>query len=208
MCIRNYLFLAPLLLLMSGCASMSSQECEVSDWYAVGFSDGSRGLSVSQFDRYRQDCSAHGVSPDLGAYRSGRDEGLQEFCQPERAFELGSQGRSNPGVCPPELKADFADAFRSGTYLHSLRSTLLQVERQLNLKNERFLELQSREYEIEAQLLSAQPTVEQRLQLLLELKNIADEAHALENEMLELEVEHASHRERLAAYEVSLLQTS
>ena len=206
--IRKVLFVTPLLVLLAGCASMSSQECAVSDWYAVGFTDGSRGFPVGQFDRYRQDCSAHGVAPDLDAYRSGRNEGLQEFCQPERAFELGSQGRNNPGVCPPALRTSFADAFQSGRYLHELRSSLNQVERRLTLKNERYLKLQSKEYEIEAQLLSVQPTMEQRLQLLLELKDLADEMHELEDEMLELEEEHAFHQERLAAYEVSLYQSS
>lgn len=208
MTVKGWLLAAVLTFILTGCASMSPQECEVSDWHAVGFTDGSKGLAVSQFDSYRKDCGEHGIRPNFEAYRSGRSEGLHEFCLPERAFELGARGGSNPGVCPSELNPAFSDAFQSGRYLHELRSSLYKIERRMSLKNERQLALQAQQYEIEAQLLSAQPTMEQRLQLLLELKNLADELHALEDELLELEDEHAYHQQRLAAYEVSLYQSS
>lgn len=205
--VRNVLLLFALATL-AGCASMSSEECTVSEWYAVGFSDGARGMPVSRFDRYREDCSAHGVAPDFESYRSGRSEGLREYCQPERAFELGSRGHSNPGVCPANLRDGFADAFQAGRHLHELRTSLHRVERRLSVKNDRYLELQAQEHELEARLISAQPTVEERLQMLLELKNIGEELHSLQEEMLELEDEHAYHQQRLAAYEVSLYQSS
>lgn len=205
--VRKLIFVA-MLSALAGCASMSSEECTVGNWYAVGYTDGARGMPVSRFDRYRTDCSAHGVAPDFENYRSGRSEGLQEFCQPERAFDLGSQGRSNPGVCPDSHRDAFAEAFQAGRQLHELRSSLHQVERRLNVKHERYLALQAREHELEAQLISVQPTVEERLQMLLELKNIGEELHTLQEEMFELEDEHAFHQERLAAYEVSLYQTS
>lgn len=204
----NRLYLAALAVLLSGCASMSSQECAVSDWYAVGFTDGSRGLSASQFESYRKDCAAHGVAPDFASYRSGRNGGLREFCQPERAFDLGSQGRNNPGVCPHDLRTQFADAFQSGRHLYELRSSLYQVERRLNLKNERYLELQAQQHELEAHLVGVEPTLEQRLQMLLELKNLAAEMQQLEKEMLELQEEHEYRQQRVAAYEISLYQSS
>lgn len=204
--VRSLFALLPMLLL--GCASMSSQECQVSDWYAVGYTDGARGAPVNQFSDYQKDCAAHGVAPDFETYRSGRSEGLQEFCQPQRAFDLGSRGGHNPGVCPQELSGDFADAFQAGRHLYDLRSALYQVERQMGTKNKRLLDLQSHVHELEAHLVSREPTMEQRLQLLLELKNLAQEKQQLEDEMLELEAERDYHQQRLAAYEVSLYQSS
>lgn len=206
--IAKRLCLTALAMSLSACASMSSDECAVSDWYGVGFTDGSRGLSASQFESYRKDCAAHGVAPDFEQYRSGRNEGLREFCQPERAFNLGSDGRSNPGVCPHDLRDQFAEAYQSGRYLYDLRSSLYQVERRLNMKNQRYLELQAQQHELEAHLVSVEPTMEQRLQMLLELKNLAAEMQQLEEEMLELQEEHEYHQQRVAAYEISLYQST
>lgn len=208
MSLRAGTILALVPVALIGCASMSPQECQVSDWRAVGYTDGAMGLPASRFSEYRKDCAEHGVMPDLDSYRSGRDEGLQEFCQPEIAFNLGNRGGNNPGVCPPETSVEFADAFQSGRHLYELRSSLQQVEHRMAVKNKRLLDLQAHAYEIEANLVSSQPTVEQRLQLLLELKNLASEKQQLEQEMLDLEEEHAMHQQRLAAYEVFLYQSS
>ncbi len=202
---RAFFALLPAMLL--GCAGMSPQECKVSDWQAVGYTDGSMGRPASQFSDYRKDCAEHGVRPDLDAYRAGRDEGLAEYCQPTQAFNLGNRGGNNPGVCPPELSAEFADAFQSGRYLFELRRSLQQVEHRINLKSKRLLDLQAHQYEIEAHLVSSQPTVEQRLQMLLELKNLAEERQQLEDEVRDLTEEHAMRQQRLAAFEVSLLQS-
>lgn len=208
MSLRKLALAGVLAIALQGCASMSSQECQVSDWYAVGYTDGAMGRSASQYDDYRKDCAEHGVQPDFDAYRSGRDEGLREYCQPESAFNLGSRGGSNPGYCPGEMRDAFAEAFQSGRNLFELRSALQQVEHRLSLKNKRLKDLQAHEYEIEATLVSSQPTVEQRLQLLLDLKNLAAEKQQLQDEMFDLQEEHAYHQQRLAAYEVALYQSS
>lgn len=205
--VRNSFILVALAML-TGCASMSPEECSVSDWYAVGFTDGARGMPVSRFDRYREACGAHGVAPDFDAYRTGRNEGLQDFCQPEKGFNLGNSGRSNPGVCPAELKAAFAEAYTSGYRLFELRSAVHQLEREMNSRHQQLLALQTEQDELEASLISAEPTVEERMQMLLALKNLGEEMRRLEDEMLALEEEHAYHQQRLAAYEVSLHQSS
>ena len=75
-------------LVMSGCASMSSEECALSDWSAVGYEDGSRGYTTERFSNHRKSCAKHGVTADFRAYQEGRDEGLVEFCQPSRGYNL------------------------------------------------------------------------------------------------------------------------
>ena len=45
------------LLFLSGCASMSSDECANSDWTAVGYEDGSRGYTSDQFSSRRKACA-------------------------------------------------------------------------------------------------------------------------------------------------------
>ena len=39
--------------LLSGCASMSSEECLATDWSAVGYEDGARGYTSERFGAHR-----------------------------------------------------------------------------------------------------------------------------------------------------------
>jgi uncharacterized protein YceK len=50
---------------LSGCASMSSEECANSDWVAIGYEDGSRGYTTDQFGNRRKACAKHGVTADF-----------------------------------------------------------------------------------------------------------------------------------------------
>ncbi len=88
-----------LALSLSGCASMSGDECMTSDWSAIGYEDGSRGYTTDRMSKHRKACAKHGVTPDFTAYQSGRDQGLVEYCQPSRGFNVGSNGGSYQGVC-------------------------------------------------------------------------------------------------------------
>ena len=53
---------------LGGCASMSSEECENSDWRAVGYEDGSNGYSTDRFGGRRKACAKHGITADFQAY--------------------------------------------------------------------------------------------------------------------------------------------
>ena len=54
---------------MSGCASMSADECAVSDWNAIGYEDGAQGYTADRLGNHRKACAKHGVAPDLQAYQ-------------------------------------------------------------------------------------------------------------------------------------------
>ena len=91
-------------LAMTGCATMSSEECALSDWSAVGFEDGARGYTTERFSSHRKACAKHGITADFRAYQEGRDEGLVEFCQPSRGYNLGVSGGRYNGVCDVALR--------------------------------------------------------------------------------------------------------
>ena len=76
------------LIALGGCASMSGDECATSDWTAVGYEDGSRGYTSDRFGNHRKACAKHGITPDFQAYQQGRTDGLVEFCQPSRGYNL------------------------------------------------------------------------------------------------------------------------
>ena len=92
-----------LAIMIGGCSAMSEQECLVSDWHAVGFEDGARGYPVEQIAQYRKSCADYGVAPDLAQYQAGRQSGLVEYCQPDRAFQIGSTGAGSHGSADSTL---------------------------------------------------------------------------------------------------------
>jgi hypothetical protein len=46
---------------LSGCASMSSEECVNSDWAAIGYEDGSRGYTTDKFGQAWCHCRFQGL---------------------------------------------------------------------------------------------------------------------------------------------------
>ena len=103
--------LAVCVLVLTGCASMSKNECRAVDWRTIGYEDGVAGYSGERIAQHRKACAKHGVAPDLDAYRAGREQGLSEFCQPHNGFLFGSRGGTYQGVCPAELAPGFVDAY-------------------------------------------------------------------------------------------------
>ena len=75
----NVLGVSLAVLALSGCASMSSEECVATDWWAVGHEDGARGYTSERFSRHRTACAKHGITADFGAYKEGREQGLQRI---------------------------------------------------------------------------------------------------------------------------------
>jgi hypothetical protein len=123
----NLIGAALVLLGVSGCASMSSEECIATDWSAVGYEDGARGYTSDRFAKHRNACAKHGVTADFGAYQNGRDQGLLEYCQPGRGFDVGANGGRYYGVCPVNEEADFLDAYNVGHHLYTLRRNVNQA---------------------------------------------------------------------------------
>ena len=73
---------ALVMVFMSGCATMSGDECMTTDWSSIGYEDGARGYTTDRFSKHRKACAKHGVQADFGSYQAGRDQGLIEYCQP------------------------------------------------------------------------------------------------------------------------------
>ena len=190
---------------MSGCATMSGDECLTSDWEAIGYEDGARGYSADQLGQRRKACAKHGVTPDFAAYQHGRKQGLAEYCQPGRGFNVGSSGYRYNGVCSGHREADFLDAYNAGYHLYTLRSN---VNRATNAINSREHELDNIKQDMlvkEAALISSETTSEERVVLLLDLKEMSERTGQLEAEIRELYDERARHQVELESYQVALV---
>lgn len=190
---------------LSGCATMSGDECMTSDWEAIGYEDGARGYTADQLGQRRKACAKHGVTPDFTAYQHGRNQGLVEYCQPGRAFSVGSSGGRYNGVCKAELEADFLDAYNAGRHLYSLRSNVNRANSSINAKENELKRIKDDMLLNEAALISSETTTEERIILLSELKDLSERTGQLEAQIKELYDERARHQVELENYQVALV---
>jgi len=198
-------FMLVISMTLTGCASMSSNECAFSDWRAVGYEDGAQGATSEKFGDYRSACAKHGISADFDAWQSGRTIGLEEFCQPERGFTLGENGRRYYGVCPSTHEGEFLDAYRMGSQLHSLRSEVNVANSRLNA-NARAIDRLDKVMKEKAILIVADDTPAlERVALLAEMTKLSEQKGELEQETEVLIAQRTEAEIALSNYEASLL---
>ena len=189
---------------LSGCASMSSEECVNSDWVAIGYEDGANGLSTDKFASRRKACAKHGVTADFQAYQEGRDEGLVEFCQPSRGFNHGANGYAYNGVCDAALEEEFLDGYRVGSRLYTLRSNVSNANSRIYAKEAELERTRDKIRAKEAELISDDVTIEQRVLLLADLKELSERTGELETEIEALIADRARYEYELRDYEATV----
>ncbi len=183
---------------------MNKAECLVSDWQMIGYEDGARGYGSQHLARHRKACAKHGIAPDLAAYQQGRSEGLQEYCQPTKAFALGSSGARYAGVCPADLEADFLDAYNAGHHLRQLRASVASANGQISYKKRALEQVKQDLVAREAALISDEATSEQRLVLLGQIKELSETRGQLHAEIEDLIVVRTQREGELYAYQAEL----
>jgi uncharacterized small protein (DUF1192 family) len=183
---------------------MSPEECIATDWSAVGYEDGARGYSSTNFSGHRKACAKHGVTADFQAYQEGRDEGLVEFCQPIRGYNLGVSGGQYGGVCDVALEEEFLDAYKSGYELYGLRSNVNYASARINSRESELSRTRSLIRTKQAQLISPDTTTENRVLLIADIAELSERIGQLEAEIEELVADRAHHEHALSTYENSV----
>ncbi len=189
------------LLGLSGCATMTADECVMSDWHTIGFEDGARGYTADKLGNHRKACAKHGVAPDFEAYQAGREQGLRQYCQPSRGFSLGSGGARYSGVCPATMEADFVDAYNTGRQLYTLRSRVSSATNQISARKRELDHVNGRIRSVAAQLISTDTPVEDRVLLLVDLKDLSERTGQLDAEIVGLIEDRAIAEQQLVAYQ-------
>ena len=170
-------------LAVSGCAGMSDEECLATDWSAVGYEDGARGYTAERFSRHRTACAKHGITADFGAYQAGREQGLVEYCQPGRGYDVGVSGGRYYGVCSADLEPDFLDAYNAGYQLYTLRSNVNRANANINARERELENLEEEMRAKEVALIAPETTTEQRILLVADLKEMSERTGELEAEI-------------------------
>lgn len=194
------------LLVLSGCAGMSDEECMATDWSAVGYEDGARGYTAESFSRHRKACAKHGITADFGAYQAGRDRGLVEYCQPGRGYDVGVSGGRYYGVCSVDLERDFLDAYNAGYHLYTLRSNVNRANSSIYNKERELENVESAMRSKEAALIDPETETEQRILLLADLKDLSERTGQLEAEIQMLYEERARFQAELDNYQATVVE--
>lgn len=173
---------------MSGCATLSQEECQVADWYTIGFEDGSSGHATSYIAHHRKSCAKHGITPNLESYTQGHARGLDNYCTASNVFTTASQGRDFPSVCPSTRYPGLDAAFTSGRLYYTLSVELDTLSHQredlINELNTLRLKVKDNEDSIVADTTSR----EQRRLLIVENKNLGKEIVNLEADLHDIDL--------------------
>lgn len=198
------LFSVVFLAVLSGCATMSGEECATADWSAVGYEDGANGYPAERLGDHRKACAKHGYSPDLAAYRQGREQGLVEYCQPGRGFKTGERGASYHGVCPVDLEEDFLTGYRIGHHLYELRSNIKKKSADIDWNAREIRKLEKKVREKEDALEGDDVSPSERRDLLDDIKSMSERIGRLDADINSLIKDRTVLRAELEQLEESL----
>ena len=174
------------------------------DWRTVGYEDGVSGYSGDRVGQYRKACTKHGISPDLTAYQRGREQGLLEFCKPLNGFRMGAHGRGYNGVCPDELDGPFLEAYESGRQLYNLRSRVNSAANQINSMRAESDRIDAGLVSVGTQMMNSSLTKEQRAQLLVDTKHMAERKGEIKASLPQLENDLQMYQRELDDYRSTL----
>ena len=189
-------------LVLSGCAGMSKDECLYADWRAIGYEDGAAGLPVSAVSERRSVCARKaGVTVDMAEYTSGRTQGLELYCEPSRAFAVGSGGQTYHGVCSGPGEAEFTSAYQAGRQLFVLERAVAEIENDIRQAHNDLNGVERHITDVQAALIAPSSTVEERVQYVADLKAYSEDKGNIEVAIVALNRDHVRAQEELRDYQ-------
>ena len=119
-------------MLVTGCATMTAEECMVADWYRLGQQDAMAGRTTSYLGNRAGDCTEAGHPVDEVAWYAGYERGLEHYCTIDNGFRQGVEGQRYNRICPPELEAAFLDGYDLGASIHRLQGQVNSLRQELD----------------------------------------------------------------------------
>ena len=128
--------------MLSGCATMSPEECMVADWYRIGEQDARAGRGTDYLANRASDCAEAGYPADTEAWHAGFDYGLGYFCTLDSGFRFGLEGQRYLHSCPADLEREFLEGYELGSNIHQLTARVNSTRQELERLNRELRELQ------------------------------------------------------------------
>lgn len=140
--------------MLTACSTMNKKECAVANWADLGFSDGSKGRTMSYFEERANDCAEYNVIADRASYSNARNQGLKNYCTEASGFTQGSNGKTYKGVCSGASAQQFLSGYHKGKRIYNqkkrvqdLRNKLKQTDRDIASKENDISRWESRLFE-------------------------------------------------------------
>lgn len=131
---------------LSGCATLSVEECQVANWYDIGYRDGVAGKSWSELAAHSKACAKAHIVPDQGAWEQGRKAGLKQYCTTDNAYRIGLSGRAfATSQCPASQFKSLDDANAMGRAINNLEDKMKTIEKEVKALREEYEKLKNGE---------------------------------------------------------------
>ncbi|CCO44382.1 conserved hypothetical protein [Vibrio nigripulchritudo SOn1] len=117
------------LVVLSGCASMSAEECQTTHWGDLGYQEGQSGANPTVISDYAKDCGENGISVDKAAWQKGYNQGLILYCSPANGYREGASGKTYHGVCDNQ---QFVAQYQLGRQQYLKEQRLEKIEREIS----------------------------------------------------------------------------
>jgi len=175
--------------LVSSCASISKEECEVGNWAEIGERDSAAGKNKKQYYKYVKDCGKHGMVPSKKDYSSGYETGLKTYCTASNGYEVGRNGKRDPKICPKSLKTAFESSYRKGKSVYDAEKKVKDKANQIEKYEREINELQNSLASGKETAASAALIALKVDKLRLQQRNAEKEKEVLEKELAKIEAE-------------------
>lgn len=130
--------LAVAALALSGCATITREECRAEDWASIGQRDGAAGYAPSRLESHARVCANFGITPDPATYRAGWDVGVLFYCTPQNGFATGRANEPYHGLCPVRVAAGFLEGRQVGARVGEAERRVASAEGRVHaLESER-----------------------------------------------------------------------
>lgn len=129
---NKYFGVLSMLLCLSGCATMSKEECKQADWYLKGVEDATQGFPLDRVIEHGKACARVNIVPDMKEYRQGHAKGARLYCVPEKGYSEGRNGAAYNGICPAELEPAFLRAYGDGQELYRIQQNIDRMVSEIN----------------------------------------------------------------------------
>ena len=190
---------------LSGCETMSAEECLTADWEQIGYEDGSRGRPPHYLENRRQACVENaGIQPDGAAWERGRQAGLETYCTPQNGWRIGSSGGAYEGVCFGSNAYGFERAFNTGRRKYELQQAVNDLDGRVNDVRYRTDQIDRDRADVEARLKEDDVPPQERDRLLRRLKELSERRGSLREQERDLVDERAYAEAELSRFRADL----
>lgn len=93
-----------LVVISSGCSTITENQCRFADFAELGYVDASKGRLREHFNKYQEKCLTYDIdlSEEIVMYDFGRERGLSNYCNSVRYSSQCDRGSGTPKVKSPQ----------------------------------------------------------------------------------------------------------